>query len=357
MWRRLLLPLCALPLALSAGDPVPWTVGGRALGGFLVPHRPSIWVMVDRHARAAELYAQRPFSGGKAWHGNYVAPAWGLSALWSDVGAHDLGRTFRLLPYLDLPLVRPGRWSFNTRIGWGLGVVQRPFDRVENYKQHAIAGRLNLAVQWAFAVGYRAGPHRVDLGLAMDHLSNGAMQQPNLGTNVATLSLGYAFRFGQVDPAPLMPDTAWRRAPRTTAHVLLSAGMNEVYPLESGRRSVLAMTASAYRRVSPKSAFGAGLDLFNKGTLAVLDTSLAGRSRVALTQVGAHVGYALLLGDLALHFEVGTYLHSPVPERAPIYTRVGMRHRIGQRLMANFTLKSHVFVADHFELGLGYRLR
>lgn len=345
------------PLCLTAGEGGPWTLGARGAVGFMAPHHKSIWIMVDRHASAGELYVQRPYSSDKGWAGNYLRPQWGFSALWLDAGSDRLGLSARLITYLELPLVRPGKWEFNARSGWGLGLVRDPFDRVENYKQHAIGGRLNLAVQFALDLRRSFGRHALDLGLAMDHLSNASMQQPNLGINVPTLALGYSYRLGEQETSALVPDTIWRNEPRTLLDAMANVGWNEVYPLNSGRRSVFSLSASAYRRVTAKSAFGLGVDVFNKGSLAVVDTELASRSRISLSQFGIHGGYALLFGGMTLYYEMGAYLHSPVKERAAAYTRLGVRQQVSERLFLNFTLKSHLFVADHFEVGLGYRFR
>lgn len=357
MIRCALLLAWLLPLCSAATDSSLWTVGTRGAGGFMAPHHKGLWIMVDRHSRAGELYLQRDYSGAHPWHGNYLRPSWGLSALWLDAGADRIGPAVRLITYLELPLVEPGAWQFSTRIGWGLGLVRDPFDRVQNYKQHAIGGRLNLAAQWALNLRRAFGRHSVDLGFAIDHLSNAAMQQPNLGINVPSLSVGYAYRLGTERPRTHRPDSAWRQEQRTRVHAMANVGWNEVYPLYSGRRSVLSLSASAYRRVTPKSAFGAGVDMFNKGTVTVMDTSLAGRGRAGLSQLGLHGGYALLFGDMTLYYEMGVYLVTPVQERAAVFTRVGVRQHFTSRLFANFTLKSHLFVADHFEIGIGYRFR
>lgn len=353
----LLLLLFHVLLPLKAQHSAPWSLGTRAYGGFLAPHHKSVWIMVDRHAVAGELFLQRPFSGAKKWHAHYVHPRWGLSLLAMDPGSTRAGAAVRLLPYLELPLIAPGHWELNTRIGWGLGLVQNPFQRVDNFKQHAIGGHLNLAAQWAFSVRRNWGRNALDLGISLDHLSNGSMQQPNLGINVASLALGYMWNTGAPAPLPAMPDTTWSRTSRTEVLVMGNVGWTEVYPLESGRRSVFSASASVVRRITAKSAVSGGLDLFNKGTVPVMDEQLADRPRLAYTQAGIHAGYAMLFGAMTLYMDVGTYLHTPVEERAPVFTRVGMRHRVGERLFANFTLKSHFFVADHFEVGLGYRIR
>src|SRR5690606_30933990 len=100
--------LLLLPGALCATDPPPWTVGVRGLGGFIVPHHPRIRLVQDRHALGGELFIQRWFSGRREWHGNYLRPAWGVSALWMRTGSDRMGAAVRVLPYLELPLRAPG---------------------------------------------------------------------------------------------------------------------------------------------------------------------------------------------------------------------------------------------------------
>lgn len=347
--------LLLLPGALCATDPPPWTVGVRGLGGFIVPHHPRIRLVQDRHALGGELFMQRWFSGRREWHGHYLRPAWGVSALWMRTGSDRMGAAVRVLPYLELPLRAPGALELNFRVGWGLGLVAHPFDRRTNHKQHLVGSRLNIAAQGALVLRRHFGRSAVDVAIALDHLSNGSMQQPNLGVNVASLSLGWSHRLSDAAPPAAVPDSSWRTAPRRWLDVLVNAGMNEVEPVGSGRRGVVSAVGSAYRRSTARSAFGAGVDVFNKGTASLADSTLRGRAQVACTQVGLHGGYNLLFGRLALIAEVGAYVYSPVQESAPLYTRFGMRHRVGERLLINLTLKSHFFVADHFEVGIGYR--
>ncbi|MDX9750370.1 MAG: acyloxyacyl hydrolase, partial [Flavobacteriales bacterium] len=353
--RRLAIAIAALPLCAWAGDPVPYTVGMRLHGGFILPHHKSVHILQDRHALGGEVHVQRWFSGGRPWHGHYRRPAWGVSALWMRTGSGHMGNAVRVLPYLELPLTAPGGWELAFRTGWGVGLVQHPFHRVENHKQHAVGSHVNIAAQGALAVRRHLGRHAVDAGIALDHLSNGSMQQPNLGVNIASLSVGWSYRLGDAPPPAPVPDTAWHAAGRRWAEVMVNGGTNEVGSVGTGRGAVVALAASVYHRASAKSAVGAGIDVFNKATAAIVDTALAGRPALARTQAGVHAGYALLFGRLALHAEVGTYIRSPLQESAPIYTRIGMRHTFARRFFANFSLKSHFFVADHFELGLGYR--
>lgn len=351
-----LLFLMMLPMALHATDSTRWQLGTRVHAGFLAPHHESLWIMVDRHAWAVELHAERPFSGRKPWHGNFAGPRWGIGAMWLDPGSEVLGPAFRVMPYLVLPITPGDTWQLESRIGWGLGLVRDPFDRVDNYKQHAIGSRLNLAVQLAMVMRRSWGPHALEAGIALDHLSNGAMQRPNLGINVITLQTGYTRRLGASAPVPVARDSSGY-ARRMGYFVMANAGWNEVFPVGSGRKPVFSLSGSGYRCVGTKSSVGFGVDLFHKESLRIAEPDLADSPATGLLQAGVHLGYNLMLGDMALQFETGTYLRTPVEERAVIYTRVGMRQHFTPKLFANLSLKSHFFVADHFEVGLGYRFR
>ncbi|HQW86537.1 MAG TPA: hypothetical protein PLH93_05085, partial [Flavobacteriales bacterium] len=54
--------LCAL-----AGEAQPWAIGLRGHFGFLWPHRPSSWILVEDHCTAPELFLERRLPGERPW--------------------------------------------------------------------------------------------------------------------------------------------------------------------------------------------------------------------------------------------------------------------------------------------------
>jgi hypothetical protein len=60
------------------------------------------------------------------------------------------------------------------------------------------------------------------------------------------------------------------------------------------------------------------------------------------------------MGRLALVVNIGGYIYAPVEVLAPIYSRIGLRYRIKDKFLTNFTLKSHWAKASYFEWGIGY---
>lgn len=354
--------LCLLLLALPFLMPSrlqaqqPWVVGAGAAYGFLWPHRPSSWVLVEGHAAAVEIFAERQVSGAQHWHHDYRMPSYGVGFLYTNMANPErIGNTVRLIPYLYLPFTRGERSSFGMRLGWGLGYVSKPYHRLDNNKQIAIGSRVNIAIQIMPQYRYSAGRWTAVAGIGIDHWSNGSFQLPNLGLNYLSgnLALGYALSEGapQAAERPVEDTNASRRE----FSVIAAAGMNETGRPLNGRHSAYSLSAQAQWRVSAKSSFNAGADLFNKGSLVDMHPSLSGSSRLALTQAGVHGGYALGFGKGELFLHMGAYVYSPKPDDAPFYHRMGMRYRTGKHLIWNVSLKSHYASADHVELGVGYR--
>lgn len=343
------------PLASTCAEP--WWIGGRLHRGYLWPHRPASWVLIEGHATAVELFAERELRGEEGWQRDYRGPAYGFAFLWADMAnTQRIGRVCRLVPYLHLPMVRGPRASLGMRLGWGLGHVQKPYDRTANNKQIAIGTRVNTAIQIMLEGRYRMRRTLITGGLSIDHWSNGSVKLPNLGLNLLSLNAGLAFALGEVEPYTMPRDTSNTLAgPRAEYTVVGAAGINETGRPLNGQHGVGALVAQAQWRVTRKSSFAAGIDVFNKGSLAGLRPELAGRGRAGLTQLGVHGGYALGFGRGELMLQMGAYLYTPAPDEAAVFHRLGMRYRVARHWIGHLALKSHYGVADHWELGFGYR--
>jgi len=346
--------LGALPTMCAGGTPV--SLGMRGHYGFLWGHRSSSWILVERHSAACEVYAERAVNGERAWHHSYLLPVHGIAILYTDLGSPSrIGSAVRLLPYLHLPLVRRPDTSFGIRAGWGIGLVTRPFDRIDNGKQIAIGSRVNTAIQLMAEYRRCMGRWTLSAGLGLDHWSNGAYRLPNLGLNYVSTSFGVGYSLGRRD-AELEQAISGARSPEHPEwRIIAAAGINEAGAPYSGQRSVYVLQGLRQWKVSPRSGFSAGMDVFNKGTLAVMHPDLSGRGRAALTQFGLHGGYALFFGRGELFVQLGGYVHTPAPDRQALYQRIGIRMSSGRHLIWNMSLKSHSAVADHWEFGVGYR--
>lgn len=353
--RYLLLLALLWPLVGACSGP--WSIGARLHRGYLWPHRPASWILVEGHATGVELFAERELRDERGWQRDYQGPSYGFAMLWSGMAdPQRIGGAGRLLPYLHLPMKRGERASLGMRLGWGLGYVEKPYDRTTNTKQIAIGTTINTAIQIMLEGRYRVRSTLFTAGISIDHWSNGSYKLPNLGLNLLSINTGVAFALGEVQPYALPKDTVrFVPSPRRECTVVGAFGINETGRPLSGQHSVGSLIGQVQWRLSRKSSVAAGLDVFNKGSLVSLRPELADRSRAGLTQLGMHGGYALAFGRGEFMVQMGAYLYTPAPDEAGVYHRMGMRYRVGRRMIAHLALKSHFGVADHWEFGFGYR--
>lgn len=342
--------------AQADGAHARWGLGVRGSWGWFSPHHSSMWYLVERHAFMGEVFYQRPFSGRRQWHHDRGAPEWGIGLMGTDAGSpHHIGWVARALPYLVLPIGRARDLGLHARVGWGLAWIAEPYDREVNHRQVAIGSHINAAVLLAIELQKRVGRDRFGLGIALDHQSNGSLQVPNLGINLVSVGLSWNMGVGSDHALEAATDTVSDEVGAWRTEVMAAWGYQEIEPIGSGKRTVIAVSATMYRQTSPVFAWGGGADVFNKGSLRDRDPELANVPLTDLTQAGLHIGVAYCIGGLALVLEPGCYVITPVEERSRLYQRIGMRQRIGKHVFANLTLKTHFGAADHFELGLGYR--
>jgi hypothetical protein len=333
-----------------------WYLGARAHYGFLWPHRPVAWYLVQDHASAFEVFAERMFRGDKPWQQHYNGPSYGFGFMYSGMANPDvIGGGVRLIPYLHLPFVRGDRSSFGMRLGWGVGYIFKPFDRRENFKQITTGSRINTAIQLMLEYRVDVGRMRYATGLSIDHWSNGAFKLPNLGANLVSVNAGISYALSPPIAFNQMADTIPFVRRKREQSVVGAFGVSEVARPLSGQHSVYSMVAQVQWHVTPKSSFSAGMDIFNKGSLSTIHPELKEMDRIDHTQIGVHGGWALGFGRGELLLQMGAYVYSPYPDESVLFHRLGMRYRSGDHLVWHIALKSHYAVADHWEWGIGYR--
>jgi len=326
--------------------------------GFLVAHRPLIVPMQQDHINGLEAnFAVRP-NGSRPWHHVYGFPEMGLSlAVWNLGNPKQLGTGVSLIPYLDFPLAKGKNSSFDLKFGWGIGYVEKIFDADVNYKNVAIGTHWNYALilqpKFKTKITKNLG---LNLGLSITHFSNGSTVTPNLGINLASVTGGLSYSFGQYNAVNTNTLPAFTKSSRTT--FFGAVGLKQVYPAEGKTFFVSTVSGNHAWQLSPKSAFGAGLDVF-------FDTSVDQKleeqgeelnSSLEQTKLGLHGSYDLVISDLSVIVNMGVYLYNKITNDGTFYQRVGLRYRITEKLFVLMQLKTHWGKADFVEWGVGYRI-
>lgn len=326
--------------------------------GFISPHNALVNEIIKDHIKITELSFYQQTNGGNQWHRYYNYPVIGLSAVVFNTGnPESLGRIYGVLPFVDFPL---NKWKieWNLKFGYGIGFVEKPFNRKTNYKNLVIGSYLNALIyfnsHWNIPITERI---KATAGISFTHLSNGSLKRPNLGINIFSTNAGVSYYFG--NPVVKSLSEVEKRKKEFSQVILASVGVKEISNIGGRKYMVYNTSYNILRTVSNKSSFGVGADFFYDSSLESLikrlqneDKGKLGNFRMGLSGI-----YSMDMGKISLLFQTGTYLYTSYNFDKKVYTRIGSRYRINDKIFVNLSLKTHFFVADFIEYGIGYRIK
>ncbi len=362
MFKRLLLAyLIALPVLPALGQDTTFhrmAVNAAIHKGFLIAHRPMVVPLQQDHITGIETSLLIKTDGSRQWQQVYGYPEMGLSvAIWDLGNSNQLGTGVSLIPYLDFPLARGKKSSFDLKFGWGIGYIQKTFDADNNYKNVAIGSHLNCALTLQPRFKTRISEHlEFNGGLSLSHFSNGSVATPNLGLNLASVTGGLAYTFGPEKshvPAPLPP---FLKSSRWT--FFAGAAIKQVYPADGKNYLAGSVSGNKSWQISRKSAFGVGLDFFYDRSIdqKLEEQNLELNNQLEAYRYGLYGSYEMVISDLSVIIHLGGYLYTKLDNDGTFYQRVGLRYRATEKIFVLMQLKSHWGKADFIEWGLGYRI-
>ncbi len=236
--------------------------------------------------------------------------------------------------------------------------MTKVFDRVENHKNYAISSAMNAFIHLGLMGRVKIIVH-IDLhaGLSLSHFSNASYKKPNLGINIPTATAGLAYSFSEIELEKRKERSEYTYDRSWNHDVVLSWGLKEKAPIGGKLYNVFSLNYSANKLVSFKSSFGGGCDVFYngaiKGELNSDDEEI--EKSAEIVQFGLSGMYAMQISRFVMFLSPGVYLYSPYKLNGSIYSRIGMRYLIQDKIIINLTIKTHFAVADHVEYGIGYR--
>ncbi len=327
--------------------------------GFLIAHRPTIRHLQVDHVKGIEAELFIPTNGCNDWQQPFLLPAFSIAYQYLDLGNPTiLGAGHALTSRIVFPLTIKRHVRTFISSGFGIGYVEKPFDRFENYKNVAIGSHFNAVVSFSYRAYFNTGKNsRIDAGISFTHFSNGSFRPPNLGINIPTLQIGYSKYFGNP-----MPCTRYEIPPpekKPVNKIIASAGIKG---LESANGTLMygvgAIAVSRHYTLSHKSKAGGGIDLFYDRTLPWKLNSLydEGLKTSTAFRTGIFGGYELTAGKVVMLLQLGIYVVDNYKEDGFMYTKIGVEYAFSKHLLACFHLKTHYAKADYFEYGLGYIL-
>jgi hypothetical protein len=326
--------------------------------GFLMAHHSQMVYLVQGHCKSYELYAE--WDGAKKnWHQLYRNPTVGLAAHLTDFGNRaQMGYAITIFPYVKFHLIKKELFYLNLRTGAGLAYLTKSFDRIENNKNSAIASHWNATLDLALEPEFHFQKFDLGLGLSFIHFSNGAWKMPNLGFNVPSLSLNLGYNIPYKSILEEVEDTKPILAV-DKHHFELSglAGVKEIMPANGPKYFIGNVNMQFRLNYSQKSNLLIFGDFnYSKAYLRAYENWFkTSADPINACRAGFGLGYGLSLDRLMLFFHNGFYVWDKLRGDTFMYHRIGARYYMDNKLILNFSLKTHFAKADVVEIGAGYR--
>ncbi len=328
--------------------------------GVLIPHRPTMKHLPQENIFGFDFSVFKIVSGLKNWHLTYKNPKIGLTVYHSNLGNQlVLGKCSGLASWLEFPFIKTQNHTLSLNLRLGLAHVSKPFDLNTNPTNIALSSRFNCLAIGGLQYLFSWNKFSYGLRLELTHLSNAALEAPNLGLNMiqTSFSVGYHFSKNKLNlelyqSSKEKKDTS--KTKRDHLYFLGFIGQKQLFNYLNENFKVLGGTVAYQHVFTLPVGLEVGFDIMNNQS----DIKLLADKEIYVNRnlkTGAYLGYVLTLNQLHFLVAMGHYLYDPYSLNDRLYHRVGLRYTFLNRFVINTTLKSHWGNADYIEIGLGMR--
>jgi len=333
------------------------------LRGNTLAHKEDMYHLIQGHPEGVMLSFIARTHGAKEWQKAYNFPDYGGYFLYQDFNSQPLGQAYAVGAFYNFYF-----WKrrLQMRISQGVALVTNPYDKVTNSKNKAFGTPIldNTNFGLTYDNQKLLKPFGIHAGLMFTHYSNGRVKSPNSGINTYLLNVGVNYNFDA--DKNIVNDTAMvKKNYREPIHYnfVFRSGINESPIIRSGQRPFYHIGFYADKRLNRKSALQLGTELFLTESFkdyiryyAVAYPDKHINPDTDYKRVGIFVGHELLINKISLEAQLGYYVYQPFKKDIAIYDRVGMKYHITDKIFSSFTIKTHMFLAEALEFGIGVRL-
>lgn len=334
------------------------------LRGNVLPHKEDMYNLINGHPEGFMVDFLIRTHGSEEWQKTYNFPDYGGYFLYQDFKSQPLGECYAVGALYNFYFLNR---HLKLRLSEGIAITTNPYDKVTNSKNIAFGTKLldntNIGLSYDNQMLFKnVGFHA---GLLFSHYSNGRVRTPNSGINTYLLNVGLNYNFD--DEKKIVNDTTIGvkksyRGPIKYNFVLRS-GLNESPIIRSGQRPFYHLGFYIDKRLSRKSGLQLGTELFLTNSFkdyisyyAVAYPETHIDPNTDYKRVGIFVGHELFINRISLEAQIGYYVYRPFKVGESVYDRVGVKYYLTDKIFTSFTIKTHLFLAEALEFGIGVKL-
>ena len=332
------------------------------LRGNVLPHTKDLYHL-QGHADGVMLSFLKQTHGKDEWHSAYNFPDYGAYFQYQNYNNDFLGKVYAVGVLYNFYFLNR---NLELKLSQGIGYATIPYDKVENSKNKAFGSTLmaNTNIGLFYKKEHLFDKFGWQAGFLFTHFSNGRTKSPNSGINSFLLNVGVNYDFSKVTNKAMDTTLVKKNYSEPIKYnIVVRSGFNESPVIGSGQHPFYHIGFFVDKRFNRKSALQLGTDLFLTNSFkdfikykAVAFPELNIDPNTDYKRVGVFVGYELFVNRISLEAQVGYYVYRPFVNDIALYDRVGFKYHITPKLYTSFSVKTHMFLAEALEFGVGVRL-
>jgi len=326
-------------------------------------HSPDLAQLITGHPEGVMVSFSKKTNGSQEWESIYNYPDYGGYFLYQDFKNEKLGQGYAIGAHYNFYFLKR---HLSVKIAQGIGMTTNPYNKISNSKNTAFGSRFMSNTD--FIINFKKenliDNFGIQAGFAFTHFSVGRVKSPNSGLNTVGFNVGVNYNFREVQYRKI--DTTWAKQKFSEPirfNIVARGGVNESSVIGSGQKPFYHVGFYADKRIGRKSAFQLGSELFvttaNKEYIKFRSIAYPNDKIDANTdykRIGIFIGHELFINRISIEAQVGYYVYDPSQLDGDFYDRVGMKYYITKKIYGALAVKTHGFLAEALEVGVGVRL-
>jgi len=349
-------------LVFGQKNPNTLAIDANYFRGNIVKHAPDLGPLITGHPEGFLVSFSRKTFGNKVWERAYNRPDYGIYVLYQDFKNEHLGSTYAVGLHYNFYFLNR---KLIFKIADGIAMVSNPHDNETNNKNIAFGskflGNVNLSLNYKTKIIDHLS---VLTGFMFTHFSNARMKSPNRGINTFNVNLGLTYDLDK--NAYSIKDTSFfslKFKEPVKYNLVIRTGNNESVVVGSGIHPFYHIGFYADKRLNRKSAVQFGTELFlTQSNIDFIKYQSVAYPELNIDpttdykRVGVFVGHELFINRISLATQIGYYVYKPFKYDTAWYDRLGMKYYISNQIYTELAIKTHGFLAEALEFGVGVRL-
>ena len=336
--------------------------------GVVTKHTPELKFKVKSPTVGMDLNFKFKSFGTKEWQEWRKFPTLGVTATWMRFGnTAILGQAFSITPNITLPLFNAKKWEGYFQVGSGIAYMTKTYNAVNNPENNAIGSHGVASMLMRFYAARQIRPRwKMNVGISLNHFSNGGSRLPNFGLNIPALMVGLNYTPQPIEPTDFIFHQKEKTATRKFGLDLhFGSGLVQRFAIGGPRFPVYFVALGGNYYLNRVNRLVAGFEyeqnraiyFFSLHTFHSFTTADARKKASRLT---FFVGDEFLFGRWSITLQMGVYLGKfSFLKSGTFYNKFSTRYYLPQKgvlkqkVFLCFSLKSHLTVAEYFGFGGG----